>query len=330
MNLIDIQNLRTYFFMERGQVKAVDDVSFNIKKGEAVGLAGESGCGKTTTAYSIMRLIPDPGRIVDGHIYFDGRELVQLDEEEMRKIRWKKISIIFQGAMNALNPVISIGDQICEAITLHEDVSKEEALERAEKLFGKVGLGPERINNYPFEFSGGMRQRAMISMALACNPDLIIADEPTTALDVSIQAQILDLIASLGKTLNTSLLLITHDLSVIAETCNRAAIMYAGRIVEDADVVSLFQHPVHPYTKGLIEAIPSMERGKSRMLFSIPGEPPDLINPPPGCRFHPRCPYAKGICSTEKPRPQEVIGRMVECHFADEVKDLTSGELWGE
>jgi peptide/nickel transport system ATP-binding protein len=223
--------------------------------------------------------------------------------------------------MNALNPVFEIGEQIAEAILMHENVTEEEALDRCAKLFEMVGLDPGRIHNYPHEFSGGMRQRAMIAMALACNPDLVIADEPTTALDVTIQAQILKLMQKLQKDLGLSLILITHDLSVIAETCDKTAIMYAGKIVELADVVSVFKDPIHPYATGLVGAIPSMVKAEKKKLTSIPGSPPDLISPPPGCRFHPRCPYAQDICSKEDPLALEVEpGRFVSCHFAEQLR----------
>ncbi|MGQ4832482.1 MAG: ABC transporter ATP-binding protein [Candidatus Asgardarchaeia archaeon] len=326
--LLDIQNLKTYFYTTSGVVKAVDDVSFNLKKGEALGLAGESGCGKTTTAYSIMRLVPHPGKIVGGHIYFNGDDLVPKSEEEMRKIRWKKISIIFQGAMNALNPVFTVGDQIIEAILLHEDVSREEAEDRAAKLFEMVGLPPERLFDYPHEFSGGMRQRAMIAMALACNPELVIADEPTTALDVSIQVQILNLLRDLKERLNLSLIVITHDLSIIAELADRVAIMYAGKIVEISDVMTMYRKPTHPYAFALIKSVPDIESAKTKKLYSIPGNPPNLINPPKGCRFHPRCPFAKPICREKEPPLKEIEkGRFVACHFAEELASMEIDEM---
>jgi len=327
--LLDVRDLKTWFFTTKGAVKAVDGVSFSVNRGEALGLAGESGCGKTTTAFSIMRIIPPPGRIVDGEISLAGEDILKKNEEEMRKIRWKKISIIFQGAMNALNPVFKVGEQIKEAILLHENVSDEEAENRVKRLFREVGLGPERINDYPHELSGGMRQRVMIAMALACNPDLVIADEPTTALDATIQAQILELLKDLRRKLHNSTILITHDLSIIAETCNKAAIMYAGKIVELGDVISIFTSPLHPYTKGLIQAIPSIEKGRSKTLFAIPGSPPNLLNPPSGCRFHPRCPLSKEECIKEEPRLTEITrGWHVACHFAEEMKDLSALELW--
>ena len=316
MSLLEVEGLRTYFLTRKGEVKAVDGVSFNVAEGEAFGLAGESGCGKTTTALSIMRLVPPPGKIVDGKIIFDGKDLVQISENEMRDIRWKKISIVFQGAMNALNPVLTVGDQIAEAILAHENVTKDEAWRRVEYLLGLVGIGSERARDYPHQFSGGMRQRVMIAMALACNPKLVIADEPITALDVIVQRQVLTTIKDLQKKLNLSMILITHDLSVIAQTCDRVAIMYAGKIVEQADVTSIFQRPIHPYTKALIRSFPSI-RGSKRSLTSIPGAPPNLLNPPTGCRFHPRCPCSTPICRKEEPMLVEAEkGHLVACHLA--------------
>ena len=324
MPLLDVQNLRMYYQTLGGLVKAVDNVSMSLEVGESLGLAGESGCGKSSLAYSIIQLLPPAANILGGHVYFRGRDLVQVNAKEMRDVRWKNISIVFQGAMNALNPVFEIGEQIAESILIHENVTDEEALDRCAKLFEMVGLDPGRIHNYPHEFSGGMRQRAMIAMALACNPDLVIADEPTTALDVTIQAQILKLMQKLQKDLGLSLILITHDLSVIAETCDKTAIMYAGNIAELADVVSVFKEPIHPYATGLFGAIPSMVKAERRKLTSIPGSPPDLIDPPPGCRFHPRCPYAQEICSKEVPDFKEIEGgRFVSCHFAEQLR----GEL---
>lgn len=318
MALLDVVNLRTYYETRRGMVKAVDNVSFSVEKAEALGLAGESGCGKTTIAISILRILPPNGRIVGGKILFKGIDLVKLPKSKMRKeILWKGISLVFQGAMNALNPVYKVGDQIVEAIKAHEPhVTKKEALERAEKLFELVGLEPSRINNYPHEFSGGMKQRAVIAMALACNPELLIADEPSTALDVVIQAQILNLIASLKEKLKISMILITHDLSIIAETCDKLAVMYAGKIVEYGDIYSIFEEPLHPYTQGLIGAFPDVWAEKTRMR-SIPGFPPDLLNPPSGCRFYPRCQYAMDICRIKEPPLAEdpKKPRKVACHL---------------
>jgi len=313
--LLEVEDLRTYYITRAGPVRAVDGISFFVEKGEVFGLAGESGCGKTTAGLSILRLLPRYGKIVDGKIIFDGVNILELSEHEFRRrYRWKRISMVFQGAMNALNPVFRVGDQIAEAIMLHENVTKEEAMERVRELFEKVGIEPSRVTNYPHEFSGGMKQRAMIALALACNPELVIADEPTTALDVVIQGQILDLMKKLRDEFNLSVILITHDLSVIAEMCDRVAIMYAGKLVECADVRTVFKEPAHPYTQGLISAIPSITGPKTK-LRSIPGVPPDLLNPPKGCRFHPRCPYATSRCREEEPAYVEISsGHWVACH----------------
>lgn len=317
MALLDVQDLRTYYTTLRGSVKAVEGINFQVEKGEAMGLAGESGCGKTTVALSILRILPPGGRILGGKILFRGDDIVKFKESEIRKkIRWKGISIVFQGAMNALNPVYKVGDQIVEAILLHESgVSKQEATERVEKLFETVGLEPSRADHYPHEFSGGMKQRALIAMALACNPQLLIADEPGTALDVIVQAQVLKLMKELKEKLNLSMILITHDLSIIVETCSKLAIMYAGKIVEYGDIVTIFKAPLHPYTQGLIHAFPSIKAAKTRMS-SIPGIPPDLLNPPTGCRFHPRCSRAMDVCRKEEPRFMEITEKhYVACHL---------------
>lgn len=316
-HLLRVQNLATYYKTRRGFVKAVDNVSFEVKEKEALGLAGESGCGKTTIALSLLKILPVGGFIKGGHIFFRNTDIVKLSEQEVReKIRWKKISLVFQGAMNALNPVYKIGDQIVEAVTTHEpDVKKREALERGKKLFELVGIDPERINNYPHEFSGGMRQRAMLAMALATNPELLIADEPTTALDVIVQAQTLKLIRDLKEKLGLSLMLITHDLSIITETCDKIAIMYAGKIVELGSMASIYKEPLHPYTQGLLAAFPSIKAPRTRMI-SIPGFPPDLINPPTGCRFHPRCKYMMNICKKKEPVLTDAgSNHMVACHL---------------
>lgn len=317
MALLDIQDLTTHYFIMRGAVKAVEEVSFQLEKGEAMGLAGESGCGKTTVALSILKILPPEGRIVSGKVVFKGADIVELNEKQMReKVRWKGISYIFQGAMNALNPVYKVGDQIVEAIRVHEpDVSKGEAEERVGKLLELVGMEPARAGNYPHEFSGGMRQRSLIAMALACNPDMVIADEPGTALDVVVQAQVLKLMKELKSKLNLAIIMITHDLSMIAETCEKLAIMYAGQLAEYGDAVTLFKEPLHPYTQDLIISFPSIVAEKRRMT-SIPGFPPDLLNPPLGCRFHPRCKYAMDICRKEVPEYEEIAkDHSVACHF---------------
>lgn len=317
MAILEVNDLVTHYFTLRGSVKAVEKVSFKVEKGEALGLAGESGCGKTTVALSILRILPKGAKIVEGSILFGKDDLVQLDENDLRKrIRWKGISVVFQGAMNALNPVYKVGDQIVEAILVHEfDVKKREAKKRVGKLLEMVGIDPARADNYPHEFSGGMRQRALIAMALACNPDLLIADEPGTALDVIVQAQVLKLLKELQLRLNLSMILITHDLSIIAETCDKVAIMYAGRLAEYGDVVTIFKKPLHPYTQGLMGAFPSIKAAKKRMK-SIPGSPPDLLDPPSGCRFHPRCPYAMDICKKEIPEIEAISKEQhVACHL---------------
>ncbi len=317
MPLLDVQNLTTYYFTLRGPVKAVEDISFQVEKGEALGLAGESGCGKTTAALSILKILPKGGRIVGGKMLFNDQDIVKLKEKEMRqKVRWKGISIVFQGAMNALNPVYKVGDQIAETILVHEpDTKKKETKERTAKLLELVGIEKSRADHYPHEFSGGMRQRALIAMAVACNPDLLIADEPGTALDVIVQAQVLKMMKEMKTRLNLGMILITHDLSIIAETCEKCAIMYAGKIVENGDVARIFKDPLHPYTQGLIKAFPSIKSAKTEMT-SISGFPPDLLKPPPGCRFHPRCSYVMDVCKKEDPEPTEVTkGYYVACHL---------------
>ena len=316
MPTLEVQNLVTYYTIMRGSVKAVDGVSFQVEKGEALGLAGESGCGKTTAALSILRLLPSNGKIVGGHILFRNMDLATLSTNDMRKIRWNAIAIVFQGAMNALNPVYKVGDQIVEAILTHEpNTNKSEAEKRVSKLLEMVGVDPTRAGNYPHEFSGGMRQRALIAMSLACNPELVIADEPGTALDVIVQAQVLKLLRELKSKLNLSMILITHDLSIIAETCEKTVIMYAGKVAEYGDVVGIFKEPLHPYTQGLSKAFPSIKAARTRMA-SIPGSPPDLLDPPSGCRFRPRCSYAMDICKTDEPAIIEASkGHFVACHL---------------
>lgn len=317
MPLLEVRNLKMYYETLRGHVKAVDDVTFEVGKRESLGLAGESGCGKTSAALAILRLLPRNAKILSGSINLDGIDIVKASNKELRKkIRWKKISMIFQGAMNALHPIYNIGHQITEAILAHEEVDKKEAMERASMLLELVGIEASKINRYPHELSGGMKQRVVTAMALACNPVLVIADEPTTALDVIVQAQVLKVIKQLQAKLDLSWILITHDLSLIAETCHKAAIMYAGKIVEYGDVVTIFKEPVHPYTEKLITAFPSIV-GSRRELSSIHGFPPDLLKPPQGCRFHPRCSYAMEICKTKEPPLEEKAGKahLVACHL---------------
>lgn len=315
MAIIEIQNLKIYYKTLKGYIKAVENVSFDIEKGETMGLVGESGCGKTTIGMSIMRLLPRNAKIIGGKILFEEEDLIKKREEEMEKIRWKEISMIFQAAMNALNPVYRIEDQILEAIYAHENISKKEAVERVSKLYTLVGIDPKRAKEYPHEYSGGMKQRAIIAMALVCNPKFIIADEPTTALDVMVQDQIISEIKEIQKKLQMTMMYISHDISVIAETCRRIGVMYAGNIVEYADAISLFKNPLHPYTEALMSSFPSI-KGEKKKLTPVPGEPPNLLNPPSGCRFHPRCSKAKNLCRKKAPKFVEYQHRhFVACHY---------------
>jgi oligopeptide/dipeptide ABC transporter ATP-binding protein len=304
--LLDIKNLRTQFFTEDGVVRAVDGIDFNVRRGEVVGLVGESGCGKSVTSLSIMRLISQPGRIVDGRILFDNEDLVALPESRMVKIRGNRVSMIFQQPQSSLNPVFRIGDQLAEVLQIHQDVGKELGEKRAIELLAMVGVpDPEsRAKAFPHELSGGMAQRVMIAMALACVPELLIADEPTTALDVTIQAQILDLMRNLRSKMDTAIILITHDLGVVAEMCDRVNVMYAGRIVEQAPVVELFKTPKHPYTVALIGSTPMLGQA-DKPLTTIPGSVPNLVDLPTGCKFWPRCTariqHNLEICNQEEP-----------------------------
>ncbi len=313
MALLDIQGLCTVFDTEAGVAKAVDNLSLSLKKGSVLGIVGESGCGKSITSLSVLRLVPPPGRIVSGKITFDGQDLLSLSENKMQEIRGDRIALIPQDPMTSLNPVYTIGAQIIEAIELHQNVSKKEARKRAIEVLDQVRI-PEaasRIDDYPHQFSGGMRQRVMIAIALSCKPDLLIADEPTTALDVTVQAQILDLLRNIQKAEGMSILLITHDLGVVAEMCDDVAIMYAGSIVEYAPVVDLFKHPKHPYTVGLLNSIP---RPGSTRLTPIDGQPPSLINLPPGCRFANRCPLVEPRCREALPPLEEKLpGHTARC-----------------
>ena len=318
-NLLEIRNLKTYFDVRGGILKAVDDVSLTIKAGETLGLVGESGCGKSVTGASIMRLVPiPPGRIAGGEIFFEGMDILKLPESEMRKVRGNKISMIFQEPMTSLNPVFTVGDQVAEVIRLHEKLSKRETRERVIETFRLVRIpAPDsRIKEYPHQMSGGMRQRVMIAMALACHPKLMIADEPSTALDVTIQAQILDLMNQLKEETGASILFITHDLGVIAEMAQRVAVMYAGKIMEGADVETLFSEPKHPYTMGLMSSIPILGIGKNqRRLSTIPGVVPSLFKLPKGCLFHDRCSLTLKECDQLEP-PMIDLGNnhFVRCH----------------
>ena len=317
--LLEVKNLKTYFYTEDGVVRAVDGVNFHVYPGEVLGIVGESGCGKSVTSLSVMRLISAPGKIVEGEIIFDGKDLVKASEEDKMQVRGNRVSMIFQQPQSALNPVFRAGDQISEVLNIHQDFGKEAGRVRAVELLKLVGIPePEsRADAFPHELSGGMSQRVMIAMALACVPDLLIADEPTTALDVTIQAQILDLMRDMRKQLGSAMILITHDLGVIAEMANRVAVMYAGEIVEESPVASLFDAPHHPYTKGLIGSIPVLGEVRER-LDVIPGSVPNLINLPPGCRFAPRClarvEHNLNICTEQHPDLVEVSeGHKARC-----------------
>lgn len=299
--ILSVYNLVMHYQTRKGEISAVDGVSFDIGRGESLGLVGESGCGKTSIAFSLMRLLPDNARIKDGYILVEGKDVVAMDYSELLAIRWKKIAMVFQAAMNAMNPVYTVGDQIIEAMDYHFDsVNKLKARESVAGLFDLVGLDPVLMDRYPHEFSGGMRQRAVIAMALSCDPDIIIADEPTTALDVIVQDRILKRIRNLQKELNMGMLYISHDIAVIAEVSDRIGVMYAGRLAELADALDIFNHPLHPYTYALLSAFPSI-KGPRRILKTLPGEPPDLLRPPSGCRFHPRCPYVSEKCRSHQP-----------------------------
>lgn len=299
--MLEVEHLKTYYYTYRGIVKAVDDVSFKLREGESLGIAGESGCGKSTLAYSLLKLVPPPGRIAGGKIVIDGVDVTRMSEAEVRgKVRWKKISMVFQGAMNALNPVYTVGYQLAEPLIYHKGYTRKEAIEKAKKYLQLVGLSPDIVNRYPHELSGGMKQRVVIAMALILQPKIVIADEPTTALDVVVQAQILNLLKKLQKELGISIILITHDLSIIAELADKVAIMYAGKIVEFGPLEKIYLEPQHPYTQALLKSIPRL-RGEKSKLEWIPGTPPDLRNPPPGCRFAPRCKFAMDICRRQEP-----------------------------
>lgn len=299
--ILQLDNLTMHYKTQAGDVSAVDNVSFSLEKGKSMGLVGESGCGKTSIASTLLRLLPENAQIKGGKVYLDGLELIGLKEEEMRKVRWRQISMVFQAAMNALNPVFRVGDQIIEAMENHNLVKTNEAArEHVASLFNLVGLDPKLMQQYPHEFSGGMRQRAVIAMALACDPKLIIADEPTTALDVIVQDRLLREMLELQQKLNMSMIYISHDIAVIAEVSDRIGVMYAGKLVELASADGVFKRPQHPYTYGLMSAFPSII-GPKRELTILPGEPPDLLNPPTGCRYHPRCPKMTQICRERVP-----------------------------
>jgi len=305
MNLLEVNNLQTYFFTRGGVVKAVDNVSFVMNAGETLGVVGESGCGKSVTALSVMRLIANPpGKIVGGEINFNGENILEKNQHELTEMRGSKISMIFQDPMTSLNPVFTVGYQIAETVKRHrKDVSNDQAWKRAIEMLDLVRISDpkRRAKNYPHEFSGGMRQRVMIAIALSCNPQLLIADEPTTALDVTIQAQVLELMKGLSREFNTAVMLITHDLGVVAGTCQQVNVMYAGHIIESAPVKQIFETPAHPYTVGLLQSIPRLHESRGSRLTPIAGQPPDLSNPPVGCPYAPRCPKVQNRCRQERP-----------------------------
>ncbi|MES0157042.1 ABC transporter ATP-binding protein [Mesorhizobium sp. M0018] len=321
--LLDVRNLETHFYGEESITRALGGISFQVKKGETLGVVGESGCGKSVTALSILRLLPKlSAKTVNGEVRFHGRDLLELSDREMRQIRGDQIAMIFQEPMTSLNPVYTVGHQIAEAVQIHTKASRSVAIKKAEEMLRLVRIAdPERrVSNYPHEMSGGMRQRAMIAMALACSPDLLIADEPTTALDVTIQAQILRLIVDLKERTGTAVMFITHDLGVVAETCQRVIVMYAGRIVEQATVIDLFARPAHPYTQGLMRSVPDPRRGRQRRLPEIPGMVPSLREPIVGCSFAPRCPFAIDICREKTPALRDVgSAHVAACWRAEEV-----------
>ena len=315
--ILEIRDLKTHFFTYHGVIKAVDGVSLTINREEVLGIVGETGCGKSITARSILKLIQDPGRIIDGTIHLDGEDILSKSEKEMQHIRGGKVSMIFQNPLSSLNPIFTIGEQVCHIIRIHQGNDKKAARARALEMFSQVRLpNPNRLlKKYPHELSGGQLQRVMIAMALSCEPDLLIADEPTTALDVTIQAQILTLMLRLKEETRTSILLISHDLGVIAELCDKVAIMYAGKIVELASATDIFNRPLHPYTEGLMSSIPG-EGKPGDKLETIKGIVPNLIAPPPGCRFHPRCPIAEPVCSRKSPTlTEDQTGHSVACHL---------------
>jgi oligopeptide/dipeptide ABC transporter ATP-binding protein len=333
--LLSVRNLKTYFYTDEGVVRAVDGLSYDLQRGEVLGIVGESGCGKSVHALSVMRLIPmPPGKIVDGEILFEGRNLLKLSDEEMRKIRGNRIAMIFQEPMTSLNPVLTIGEQIAEAVMLHQRLDKKAAWDRAAEMLDrvKIPLARQRVRDYPHQFSGGMRQRVMIAMALSCNPSILIADEPTTALDVTIQAQILDLMRDLQREFGMSIIFITHNLGVVAEMCDNVVVMYAGRPIEHTDVRSTFREPKHPYTWGLLHSVPKLYVRQER-LIPIEGQPPSLIDLPPGCPFAPRCPFVMDVCVQADPPDYNVgPGHTAKCYlYSDKAteKDRQAAERAG-
>jgi len=319
MPLLDVRNLKTYFYTQDGVVKAVDGVSFTVDRGETVAIVGESGCGKTVSSLSILRLIPQPpGKILSGEVLLDGTDLLKLSKEEIRKVRGGKISMIFQEPMSSLNPVLNIGRQLTEALELHRHMSGEEAIKEAVSLLDRVGIShaEKRLKDYPHQFSGGMRQRVMIAMAVSCQPKLIIADEPTTAVDVTIQSQLMEVIRSVAREFGTSLILITHNLGVVARYAQRVYVMYAGRIVEHGPALEVYHNPYHPYTAGLLASVPRLDEVRKARLMPIEGQPPDLICPPQGCPFQPRCSHQLAGCELRAELVEVKPGHFTSCTLA--------------
>lgn len=321
MAVLEVTDLKMYYVVERGLVKAVDGINFSLEESQVMGIVGESGCGKSSLALALMKLLPSNGEIVEGSVSIAGEELTKLSDSQIRrKIRWKQIAMVPQGAMNSLNPVFRVGDQIAEAIQVHTGISKNKALGQAKTLLEQVGVDPSRAKYYPHEFSGGMKQRAMIAMSLALTPSVLIADEPTTALDVIVQAGIINLLLALRKDFKMSIILISHDLALVAQMSDAVAIMYAGQFVEQGNSLEVYSRPLHPYTMGLLGAFADIRAGREK-LVSIPGSPPDLLDPPGGCRFNPRCQYAKEICREKVPELTEAYqGHLVACHFWKEIR----------
>jgi oligopeptide transport system ATP-binding protein len=321
--ILEVKDLSTHFFTPEGVVKAVDGVSYSVETGETVAIVGESGCGKSVSALSIMRLIPDPpGRIVSGQIFFNGRDLQKLNREEMRKVRGREIAMVFQEPMTSLNPVLTIGRQITETLEVHLNMSREAAGERAVEVLRLVGIpDPQRrLSQFPYQFSGGMRQRVMIAIALSCDPKLILADEPTTALDVTIQAQILELLKKMTRQLGVAMIIITHNLGVVARYADRVNVMYAGKVIESGVSREIYHRPMHPYTLGLLRSVPRLDQARKSKLDTIDGQPPDLANLPPGCSFKPRCSFAEEKCGQESPSLQEVWkSHFCACWMADKL-----------
>ncbi|MFK9093839.1 ABC transporter ATP-binding protein [Bacillus salipaludis] len=323
--LLEVKGLKTHFFDNKGEIPAVDGVDFVVKKGETLCIVGESGCGKSVTSMSILKLLPLEGKIVEGNIFFKGNDLVKMSENQMTTIRGNEISMIFQEPMTSLNPVYTVGKQIGEVIKLHQRLDKKQTRKKVIEMLRLVGIpAPEkRVDEYPHELSGGMRQRVMIAMALSCNPELLIADEPTTALDVTIQAQILELMKEIKSRLNTSIIMITHDLGVVAEMAEYVLVMYAGQVVEYCDVKTLFKKPLHPYTQGLLNSLPKIDEAKE-MLNIIEGSVPSLYDMPSGCKFWPRCPHAQEICKQERPELYDKDNHKVRCFL---YRDIEKGEI---